>query len=410
MGSISGDKVALVFGASGISGWAVTRSLLEYPTRSTFSRVIGLTHRPQTRGQLGLPDDPRLEVYSGINLRGSLDKVMTQMRETIPQLDQVTHVYYLAYSNATAYTENVMDIKDINVAMTYNAVHACDSLCKNMTFFVLQTGTNHYGVAVFQHIDKLTFNTPLREDAPRVPSPYGDEIFYYGQVDLIREAAQGKSWRWCEVRPDQIIGHVPSTTSMTTVEPIALYLSLYRYVYGHGATVPFPGTPTNYVYTFTDSSQDIISRAEIYLSVVKPDEANGEAFNIADTATPGPWCVKWPILAEYFGLKAIGPTQRDYAAIDKWWYDHQDDYDRMCKEYGLQKRQIGPDTWLFVYAGFKLLDRDREFSLDKIRSIGFMEERSVGKGHLLAFDRMARVGVIPARTQLLPSAGVQSNL
>ncbi|EHA22330.1 hypothetical protein ASPNIDRAFT_136740, partial [Aspergillus niger ATCC 1015] len=195
--------------------------------------------------------------------------VMTQMRETIPQLDQVTHVYYLAYSNATAYTENVLDIKDINVAMTYNAVHACDTLCKNMTFFVLQTGTNHYGVAVFQHIDKLTFNTPLREDAPRVPSPYGDEIFYYGQVDLIREAAQGKSWRWCEVRPDQII---------------ALYLSLYRYVYGYGATVPFPGTPTNYVYTFTDSSQDIISRAEIYLSVVKPDEANGEAFNIADTA------------------------------------------------------------------------------------------------------------------------------
>lgn len=95
MGSISGDKVALVFGASGISGWAVTRSLLEYPTRSTFSRVIGLTHRPQTRGQLSLPDDPRLEVYSGINLRDSLDEVMTQMCETIPHLDQITHVYYL---------------------------------------------------------------------------------------------------------------------------------------------------------------------------------------------------------------------------------------------------------------------------------------------------------------------------
>ncbi|OJJ68638.1 hypothetical protein ASPBRDRAFT_659066 [Aspergillus brasiliensis CBS 101740] len=410
MGSISGDKVALVFGASGISGWAVTRSLLEYPTRSTFARVIGLTHRPQTRGQLGLPDDPRLEVCSGINLRGSLDEVMNQMRETIPQLDQVTHVYYLAYSNATAYSENVMDIKSINVGMTYNAVHACDSLCKNMAFFMLQTGTNNYGVAVFQHIDKITFQTPLREDAPRVPSPYGDEIFYYGQVDLIREAAQGKSWGWCEVRPDQIIGHVPSTTSMTTVEPIALYLSLYRYVHGHGATIPFPGTPTNYIYTFTDSSQDIISRAEIYLSVVKPDEANGEAFNIADTATPGPWCVKWPILTEYFGLKATGPMQEDYAAIDKWWYDHQNDYDRMCKEYGLQKRVIGPETWLFVYVGFKLLDRNREFSLDKIRSIGFTEERSVGKGHLLAFDRMANARVIPTRSQLLPSPVLQSSL
>lgn len=47
-----------------------------------------------------------------------------------------------AYSNATAYSENVMDIRDINVAMTYNAVHAVDRLCKNMKFFVLQTGTN----------------------------------------------------------------------------------------------------------------------------------------------------------------------------------------------------------------------------------------------------------------------------
>lgn len=62
-------------------------------------------------------------------------------------------------------------------------------------------------------MDKLTFNTPLREDTPRVPSPYGDEIFYYGQVDLIREAAQGKSWGWCEVRPDQIIGMNTSTMS-----------------------------------------------------------------------------------------------------------------------------------------------------------------------------------------------------
>lgn len=191
---------------------------------------------------------------------------------------------------------------------------------------------------------------------------------------------------------------------MTTVEPIALYLSLYRYVNGYGATVPFPGTPTNYVYTFTDSSQDIISRSEIYLSVVKPDEANGEAFNIADTATPSQWCAKWPTLTEYFGLKASGPTQKDYAPFEQWWNDHQDDYDRMCKEYGLKKREIGPETWIFVYALFKLLDRNREFSLDKIRNIGFTEERPVGKGHIEAFNRLAMAQVIPSRAQLLLSS------
>lgn len=37
---------------------------------------------------------------------------------------------------------DVMAIREINEGMTYNAVNAVDRLCKNMKFFVLQTGTN----------------------------------------------------------------------------------------------------------------------------------------------------------------------------------------------------------------------------------------------------------------------------
>lgn len=51
----------------------------------------------------------------------------------------------IAYSNATAYTHQVMEIKDINVGMTYNAVHATDALCPELEFVVLQTGTNVSG-------------------------------------------------------------------------------------------------------------------------------------------------------------------------------------------------------------------------------------------------------------------------
>lgn len=35
-----------------------------------------------------------------------------------------------------------MGIRDINVHMTGNAVHAIDQICKNLKFLVLQTGTN----------------------------------------------------------------------------------------------------------------------------------------------------------------------------------------------------------------------------------------------------------------------------
>jgi ribosomal protein S10 len=35
-----------------------------------------------------------------------------------------------------------MDIRDINVTMTSNAVRAVDEICTSLKFFVLQTGTN----------------------------------------------------------------------------------------------------------------------------------------------------------------------------------------------------------------------------------------------------------------------------
>lgn len=35
-----------------------------------------------------------------------------------------------------------MAIKEINVGMTYNAVHATDAQCTSLKFLVLQTGTN----------------------------------------------------------------------------------------------------------------------------------------------------------------------------------------------------------------------------------------------------------------------------
>lgn len=91
----SQNNVALVFGASGISGWAVTKNLLSYPSATALSRVIALTHRPRTVEDSGLPLDPRLELYSGVDLRANLDDVKQQLTSKIPNLDQVTHVYYL---------------------------------------------------------------------------------------------------------------------------------------------------------------------------------------------------------------------------------------------------------------------------------------------------------------------------
>lgn len=61
-------------------------------------------------------------------------------------------------------------------------------------------------------LDKSPFRgkAPLKEDLSRIPEDYAKELFYYHQVDALHELSAGKSWSWCEVRPDIIVCSTPS--------------------------------------------------------------------------------------------------------------------------------------------------------------------------------------------------------
>ncbi|KAJ5196062.1 hypothetical protein N7449_006541 [Penicillium cf. viridicatum] len=355
-------KVALVFGASGISGWAVTKCALFYPTPTTFDRVIGLTNRPLPLEKSGLPHDPRLELHYGVNLRENLDEVISHLQEKVPNL------------------------KDSPT---------CIILCQPMA---LANWPHNYGVAVFRFQEHIEINPPLREDNPRIPSPWGDEIFYYAQVDLIKEANKGKSWKWCKVRPDQIVGHVPIPTIMTYVEPLALYLMLYRYLNGSGATVVFPAPYANYIHTYTSSSQDIIARSELYLSVEKPDQTHGEALNTAENATPESWAVVWPKMCEYFGLNAEGARPEDKGWTLTSGGSHTRTITRRCAKsmvctLARFPRRLG---FSFQQASASWV-ATRELSLDKIRTVGFTEEDPIAYGYFQVFDHLAQEKIIPSK-------------
>jgi hypothetical protein len=84
---------ALVFGASGITGWAIVKTALEYPTPTTFSRVIGLTNRPLSLEDSFLPKDPRLSLKSGIDLSGDIDSIVEALK-AIEGIRATTHVYF----------------------------------------------------------------------------------------------------------------------------------------------------------------------------------------------------------------------------------------------------------------------------------------------------------------------------
>jgi hypothetical protein len=84
---------ALVFGASGITGWAIIQEALHYPSSNTFDRVIGLTKRPLTKSDASLPDDERLLLHSGIDLTSELNSLVEGLKK-INGIDEVTHVYF----------------------------------------------------------------------------------------------------------------------------------------------------------------------------------------------------------------------------------------------------------------------------------------------------------------------------
>lgn len=87
---------ALIYGASGISGWAIVNSILNgYPSKDAFTKVSALVNRPLTREMALWPDDPRLQIVSGIDLlKGSQEELEKTLKEKVPDVNSVTQVYF----------------------------------------------------------------------------------------------------------------------------------------------------------------------------------------------------------------------------------------------------------------------------------------------------------------------------
>lgn len=85
---------ALVLGASGISGWSLLNQARVYPTPTTFARITGTTNRPFSLEQAGIPQDPRMQIASGIDFTKSVDAVVKALKEKIPDVASVSHVFF----------------------------------------------------------------------------------------------------------------------------------------------------------------------------------------------------------------------------------------------------------------------------------------------------------------------------
>ncbi len=100
--STPSNRTALVFGASGITGWAVVREALSYPSDTTFQRVIALFNRPMDPSRLFLPKNDKATFAHGIDLTKTVDDVAAVL-SSIDGIQDVTDVYFACnLASATA--------------------------------------------------------------------------------------------------------------------------------------------------------------------------------------------------------------------------------------------------------------------------------------------------------------------
>lgn len=377
---------ALVFGASGITGWAVAKEALKYPTPTTFDQVIGLTNRPLTKLEALLPEDERLQLYSGIDLSAGASQVESSLKK-IHGIEGVTHVYFSAY---TGHGTGFEGIKKANVEILENAILAVERLCPNLQVWIFQTGGKSYG---FEFANKIGVSgTPLKESYSRIPEPYASNIMYYAQYDILEKLSRGKKWKFVEVRPDGVSGFVPSNNAMNMAQALGLFLSFYASCEGPGASVAYPGPQAAFTARHTDVSQSLLAHFHIYASL-HPDLTASQAFNIGDESDGTSWEKLWPSLTSYFGLVGSGPDES--FNIDAYMQEHREEWPAWVKEHGLKEGALEKTDFGFLTMMMGMAVFGREYDLSKSRGIGFVETRDTVEGYLEAFELMREAKIIP---------------
>jgi nucleoside-diphosphate-sugar epimerase len=205
-------------------------------------------------------------------------------------------------------------------------------------------------------------------------------------------AAAGKSWTFCEIRPDVIVGAVPQNNAMNMGQALGLFLSLWKDVEGEGSEVRFPGGEQAWTALHTDTSHDILARFHIYASL-HPDKTAKRAFNVADGAATT-WKEVWPEICAYFGLKGVAPESDKVFNAQAWMEDHRSEWSNWVQKNGLREGALEGTTWKFMTDVIGIPFR-RDYDLSASRSVGFTEERPHAEGYRLCFEEMRRARIIP---------------
>ncbi|KAL0261344.1 hypothetical protein SLS55_002774 [Diplodia seriata] len=394
------DNHALVFGASGLAGWAVVDELLSnYPAPATFRKITALVNRPlkleDSWWPTPSPDTPDFELVAGVNLLN--EEFAAFLKDKVPDIDTVTHVFYFGPSYKQ---EDDWGVETrVNSAMFERVVNAVDTLAPALKFVVFPSGTRGYGI----HVPGGLFPAPLVETMdPLLPEPHRSNIFYHAYQRTLRAASAGKAWTWAEIRPDAIIGFTPTGSTYALAAHWASYLSTYALVHGPAAAVPFPGTPAAWAHAVSnDAAAATVARASVWASL-HPEVAAQQLFNVADERKGMAMSERWPRLAEWFGLEGVAPGEGE--GNDGGEEEGEEGGVLMPSAFVEKHRGVlegagvkkGASVWQAeaLDAVGSCYAFDRTLSVEKIREAGFVEERDAIASWYRAFERYREAGMI----------------
>lgn len=351
-------QTALVVGASGIVGSAITQLLLENSWQ-----VAALSRNPST-----LPGV--IPVAADLQDPASLNAALADLKPT--------HVFITTWSRQATEAENIR----VNAAMVRNVLDAVRPAA-TVQHVALVTGLKHY-LGPFEAYGKGTLpQTPFRETQGRLDI----ENFYYAQEDEVFAAAEKDGFTWSVHRPHTVTG-VAVGNAMNMATTLAVYATICK---ATGRPFVFPGSRVQWdsLTDMTDANQ--LARQQLWAATT-PAAAN-QAFNITN-GDVFRWSWMWGQIAEYFGLQPAAFPESP-APLESQMADDQKAWTEIAREHQLKEADI--NRLISPWHTDADLGRPIEVVTDmsKSRKLGFTAFEASDDAFFKVFDRLRRDRLIP---------------
>ena len=353
-------KIALVVGASGITGGNLAEKLIEQGWET-----YGLSRNPCKGNTKIIPVAADL-----LDVR-SLELGLADIKPT--------HVFITTWMRQETETENVR----VNALMVRNLLNVLSP--KNTVEHVaLVTGLKHY-LGPFEAYAKEGFlpETPLREEHPRLEM----ENFYYAQEDEVYAAAARDGYTWSIHRPHTVIGQaVGNAMNMGTT--LAAYATICKET---GNAFIWPGSKAQWEGISDVTDARILAAHLIWASTT--DAAKNQTYNVVN-GDVFRWNRLWKKIADYFGIESIGFTG-EIKPLDLQMANDTEVWANIANKYNLKETNLNR----LASAWHTDLDLGRPIevmtSMSKSRKLGFLEYQDTEDTFFNLFQRLRNAKLIP---------------